>query len=79
VENLARNALRHGASPVRLQVTREEPMALIRLSDAGQGVDPALVPRLFQRFASGDPREGIGRVTARRDAAGRLFASGEGT
>jgi signal transduction histidine kinase len=60
LDNLVRNALSHGASPVQVTVERAGAMAQIRVTDAGDGVDPALVPRLFQRFATGDRVDGTG-------------------
>ena len=60
VDNLIINALSHGAEPVRIGVIADDSMARIRFRDAGKGVDPALRPRLFERFATGDTFEGTG-------------------
>ncbi|MEO6471464.1 MAG: PAS domain-containing sensor histidine kinase, partial [Aeromicrobium sp.] len=60
VDNLIVNALSHGAEPVRIAVSADELMAEIRIRDAGQGVDPELLPRLFDRFATGARTTGTG-------------------
>jgi signal transduction histidine kinase len=54
VSNLVTNALRYGSPPV--EVRAEQPNGLFKLivQDRGQGVDPAFVPRLFERFARSD-------------------------
>lgn len=50
VSNLVTNALRYGAPPV---VVRAETSPRFRLvvEDRGRGVEPAFVPRLFERFS----------------------------
>ena len=48
------NALRHARSMVSISVTGDR-VALVDVADDGPGVDPALTPRLFTRFASGPP------------------------
>src|SRR4051794_4484294 len=53
IDNLLGNAVRHGRPPVDVAVARVGDRVEIRVSDAGQGVDPAVQDRLFQRFASG--------------------------
>lgn len=60
MDNLIDNALSHGAPPVRVGVQVEGPMAHIRVTDSGDGVDPAMLPRLFERFATGDQIGGTG-------------------
>ena len=59
VDNLVRNALTHGAPPVHIDADRVSGTVRLRVSDAGDGVDPALRPRLFERFATGG-RDGTG-------------------
>ncbi|WP_285773573.1 HAMP domain-containing sensor histidine kinase [Microtetraspora sp. NBRC 13810] len=53
--NLAGNALRHGAPPVtvRLRATGQDHV-VIEVGDAGDGVDPAVLPHVFDRFAKAD-------------------------
>lgn len=60
VDNLIVNALTHGAEPVRIDVSVADSMAKIRFCDAGNGVDPALQPRLFERFSTGNSLTGTG-------------------
>ncbi len=60
IDNLLRNALRHGAQPVRLTAGAENGSVSIRVSDAGPGVSASVRPRLFERFATGDRLEGTG-------------------
>ncbi|WP_128001532.1 sensor histidine kinase [Piscinibacter defluvii] len=69
LRNLLSNALKFSppGSPVRLRIAdSDEPLALVlEVSDAGPGVEPGLVPRLFQRGrrsrASGAPQgQGLG-------------------
>jgi signal transduction histidine kinase len=52
--NLIRNAEKHGAEPVSVQV-RSEPdgMVVFRVSDAGPGVSETFIPRLFERYSQG--------------------------
>jgi PAS domain S-box-containing protein len=60
VDNLVRNALTHGASPVEITAVAAGDAARIRITDAGDGVDPSLRPRLFEKFATGDRVDGTG-------------------
>jgi signal transduction histidine kinase len=60
LDNLLRNALRHGAPPVRVEGAKSDGHVTIRVSDCGNGVEPSHRPRLFTRFSSGDAREGVG-------------------
>jgi len=59
VDNLLDNAVRHGRMPVTLTGRRTGSRVTIAVRDAGAGVDEAIAPRLFERFASG-PRGGPG-------------------
>ena len=60
--NLMHNAVRHSIDAGRLDVRvgRDAGQALLRIVDSGPGIDAALRQRLFQPFASGDPRSGSG-------------------
>ncbi|NED97726.1 PAS domain S-box protein [Phytoactinopolyspora alkaliphila] len=60
LDNLIGNALRYGASPVRVTLRQEGGMAVIRVADEGRGVAPELQPRLFERFATGMASGGTG-------------------
>ncbi|MDQ1123891.1 two-component system OmpR family sensor kinase [Microbacterium trichothecenolyticum] len=56
VANLLRNASTHtpAGTTVTLSLAREGNDAILRVSDTGPGIDPAVVGRLFERFARGD-------------------------
>jgi signal transduction histidine kinase len=66
VENLLANAVQHAppGTPVRVAITREETgrqsMAVVLITDQGPGIDPALLPRLFERFARSSTSTGLG-------------------
>lgn len=55
--NLLHNAARHGAPPVRLVGRRSETALEIAIEDSGTGVDPLVLPSVFEPFIH---REGIG-------------------
>lgn len=50
LSNLVRNAQKHGAAPVLMRVDESEDTVTLRVSDAGSGVAPDFVPRLFERY-----------------------------
>ncbi|HEX8760821.1 MAG TPA: HAMP domain-containing sensor histidine kinase [Pseudonocardiaceae bacterium] len=56
---LVDNAIRHARSDVRLSVTVAGHRALVDVCDDGPGVDPEILPRLFERFASSLADEGL--------------------
>jgi two-component system sensor histidine kinase TctE len=60
--NLLHNAIKHCAAAGRLDVQLEcsPRQALLRIRDSGPGISAELRQRLFQPFASGDPRSGSG-------------------
>jgi signal transduction histidine kinase len=69
VQGLLENAVLHaGGSGVDLQVVPRGDWIDLRVSDRGPGVDPAVIPRLFERGARGpgSPGHGIGLHVARR-------------
>jgi len=51
--NLVRNAQKHGAEPVTLDVTSDDKDVTIRVADAGEGVPETFIPRLFERYSQG--------------------------
>ncbi len=60
VQNLINNAVRHGAPPVRIQVTADDESVGIDVVDHGPGVPEQVVDRVFDRFATGAPSVGTG-------------------
>jgi two-component system, OmpR family, sensor kinase len=60
VTALVDNALRHASSSVSVVAERERDHAVVAVTDDGPGVDRDLVPRLFDRFATGAPTHGRG-------------------
>jgi signal transduction histidine kinase len=67
LSNLLSNALRHGEPPVLVTAERRDRHLRVAVEDAGPGVPPELVPRLFDRFQRGDegPGSGLGLAIAR--------------
>ncbi len=59
-DNLLSNALRHGVAPIAVCSEVRGGTVEIRVADQGAGVPADVVPRLFQRFASGERRSGTG-------------------
>jgi signal transduction histidine kinase len=51
--NLVRNAQKHGAEPVTVDVTPGADLVTIRVGDAGEGVPETFIPRLFERYSQG--------------------------
>ncbi|WP_166140649.1 PAS domain S-box protein [Nocardioides ochotonae] len=83
MDNLVTNALRHGRAPVRVQVTPRSRTVEIAVTDAGDGVDPEMVPRLFGRFATGSAKgTGLGlhivRELARAHGGDATYRSDDG-
>ena len=61
LDNLLSNARRHARHHLRVDVRATASEARVTVRDDGTGVDPAFLPRLFQRFARADPsRQGEG-------------------
>ncbi len=58
VANLVGNALRHGGPPVRITARTEHredgDRLLIEISDGGSGIDPEVLPHVFDRFYKAD-------------------------
>lgn len=62
IDNLMRNAMRHGASPFRASLVLTSNEVLCTISDSGPGVPEHLIPRLGEPFLRGNE--------ARSDAIG---------
>ncbi|HET7573353.1 MAG TPA: GAF domain-containing protein [Gaiellaceae bacterium] len=67
VSNLLVNAARYGAAPITVAAEQRDRHLRIAVEDSGAGVDEALLPRLFERFARGEnaPGSGLGLAIAR--------------
>jgi len=55
VTALVDNAVRHAEHEVTVGVHTRNGHVLVEVSDDGPGIDPAMAPRLFERFVSGRP------------------------
>jgi signal transduction histidine kinase len=55
--NLLLNALQHSPprTEIKMVLQAEVDSVELRVEDQGDGVDPALLPRVFERFSRGDP------------------------
>ena len=54
--NLMENAVQHGktTTQIALRLTRRDDLAVFEVSDDGQGIEPALLPRLFDGYLTRD-------------------------
>jgi two-component system sensor histidine kinase MtrB len=74
VANLVENALEHGGgSDVTVRMATNGREAVVDVTDRGEGITPQDLPRLFERFAKGDPARsgpgsGLGLAIARENA-----------
>ena len=74
VANLVGNALEHGRPPVRLLVTATPEEVIVVVNDAGSGIPPDHLDRVFDRFYKADPARpggrgsGLGLAIARENA-----------
>ena len=74
VANLVANAYEHGRPPVRVEVTATADEVLVVVTDAGAGIAPDHLPRVFDRFYKADPARpggrgsGLGLAIARENA-----------
>lgn len=63
LENVVMNGVRHAdGKPVRLSVEIDDgkQTATIHVKDSGPGIDPMLLPKLFERFVAGGRSRGMG-------------------
>jgi signal transduction histidine kinase len=62
LSNLIENALHHTPAGGRVDVTAavEGGRLRVAVADTGSGIDPALLPRVFERFAKGEHSRGFG-------------------
>jgi signal transduction histidine kinase len=67
LDALIENAVKHTGSEdaIKLTLSREADMAVVAVSDAGSGIPPEVLDRIFDRFARADParnrdRGGVG-------------------
>ena len=67
--NLVSNAVRHAGQPgwVRVEATSEGGWVEVQVADSGAGIDPEVLPRVFERFAkdAASPGFGLGLAIAR--------------
>jgi two-component system sensor histidine kinase MtrB len=74
IANLVGNALEHGRPPVRLLVTATAEEVIVVVKDAGSGIAPDHLDRVFDRFYKADPARpggrgsGLGLAIARENA-----------
>ncbi|MGV9213900.1 ATP-binding protein [Micromonospora sp. RB23] len=54
VANLVGNAFRHGAEPVSVRLAAEPDWFTIEVTDQGPGLDPEVLPHVFDRFYKAD-------------------------
>ncbi|MDG4810558.1 HAMP domain-containing sensor histidine kinase [Micromonospora sp. WMMD1120] len=81
VANLVGNALRHGAEPVSVRLDADADWVTVEVADQGPGLDPEVLPHVFDRFYKADTARtrsegsGLGLAIAWENA--RLHRRGE--
>jgi two-component system sensor histidine kinase MtrB len=74
VANLVGNALEHGHPPIAVKAAQDSDHVILEVSDAGAGIEPEHLPRIFDRFYKADPSRprghgsGLGLAIARENA-----------
>jgi CheY-like chemotaxis protein len=68
VTHLVRNAIQFTPSGGRIEValSTHRERAVVRVSDNGRGIEPVLLPHVFNRFGQGGGRLGLGLLYSRR-------------
>ncbi|MEU7775558.1 HAMP domain-containing sensor histidine kinase [Micromonospora taraxaci] len=81
VANLVGNAFRHGVEPVSVRLSADEDWVTIEVADRGPGLDPEVLPHVFDRFYKADTArtrsEGSGLGLAISWENARLHRHGE--
>jgi signal transduction histidine kinase len=60
VGNLVTNALRYGRTPISVRAVQNDRHFRLSVEDHGDGVSPAFVPRLFERFSRDAATDKVG-------------------
>ena len=78
VGNLVTNAVRHGEPPVRIVARQHDTHLRVSIQDSGEGIDPAFVPNLFDRFQRSDAARQTGTGAGLGLSIARLYARAHG-
>jgi signal transduction histidine kinase len=77
VGNLVANAIRYGEPPVTIHAEQRDRHLRLSVEDRGAGIDPAFVPRIFDRFTRG-ARNNAGKGSGLGLAIARAYADAHG-